>query len=136
MSAITVNEGKLCIIKLQEVTSVKEGLEEVRGALLDFTTKQEMEDNLQSFILVDLSAFNIINSNIIGVFGSIVMNPKVQLLALCGVQPPVKDILEKFGVIKNIHIDRQELAADLQQNLRKVVLFDTTQSALISLNPD
>lgn len=136
MSAITVNEGKLCIIKLQEVTSVKEGLEEVRGALLDFTTKQEMEDNLQSFILVDLSAFNIINSNIIGVFGSIVMNPKVQLLALCGVQPPVKEILEKFGVIKNIHIDRQELAADLQQNLRKVVLFDTTQSALISLNPD
>lgn len=136
MSSITVSEGKLCIIKVKEISSVKQGLEEIRSVLVDFTTRQEVDDSQNSYILVDLSSFNIINSNIIGIFGSIVMNPKVQLLALCGVQPPVKEILEKFGVINNVHADQQNLAPDLQRNLKKVILFETTEDALLSLNPD
>lgn len=135
MSSISVSEGRICIINSKEVSTVKAGLEDIRSALIDFTTSQEAEGGLDSYILIDLSAFNIINSSIIGIFGSLVMNPKIQLLALCGVQPSVKEVLEKFGVINNGSASPQPLASDLQKNLQKVHLFDSTNDALISLNP-
>lgn len=136
MGAISVSQGRLCIIKAAEINSVKEGLEEVRTALLDFTTSGEAEGSLDSYIILDLTSFNIINSSLIGILGSIVMNQKIQLLALCGVQPSVKEILEKFGVINNGDSSQPNIAADLRQNLQKVMLFDEVNDALISLNPD
>lgn len=135
MSNISVSEGRLCIIKTDEMASVKEGLDDIRSALIDYTTSRDTEGALHSYILIDLSSFNFINSSIIGIFGSIVMNPKIQLLALCGVQQSVRQILQKFGVINDRSGSQQKLASDLQQNLRKVMLFETLEDALMSLNP-
>lgn len=135
MSTISVSEGRLCIIKTKEIASVKEGLNDIRSALIDFTTNSDKHVSLDSYILIDLSEFNIINSSVIGIFGSIVMNPKIQLLGLCGVQQSVKEILHKFGVINTTTSSQQSLASDLQKNLQKVHLFSTLEDALISLNP-
>jgi len=45
MSAISVSEGRICIIKVSELTSVKEGLDQIRNALIDFTTSDKVQDS-------------------------------------------------------------------------------------------
>lgn len=136
MTAITVSDGRVCIIKAAEITSVKEGLEAIKNALIDFTTSDKVQDSsLDTFLFVDLSPFNIINSSLIGIFGSIIMDKKIQLLGLCGIQPSVKDILKRFGVISEDGLGKDFASDKIKENLSKVIVFDTIDDGLTCLNP-
>ncbi len=136
MSAISVSEGRVCIIKVSEITSVKEGLDHVKNALIDFTTSERVQDSsLDTFIFLDLSPFNIINSSLIGILGSIIMDPKIQLLALCGVQPSVADILKRFGVVSEEGKKRVYSSTKIKNNLSKVFTFNSIEEGLVCLNP-
>ncbi len=136
MTEITVSDGRVCIVKAGEVTSVKEGLEAMKNALSDFVTSENVQkSNLGTFIFVDLSDFNIINSSLIGVFGSLIMDEKINLLGLCGVQPSVEDILRRFGVISDDQGNTQFATEQVRENLGKVSTFKTIEEGLGFLNP-
>ena len=136
MSSLSVNEGRVCIIKVNELTSVKDGLEQIKNALVDFTTCDRVRDSrLDTYIFIDLSRFNIINSSLIGVLGSIIMDPKIQLLALCGLQPSVADILMRFGVLSNKSQPNNQASSEIKENLSKVFTFNSIEEGLVCLNP-
>ncbi|MDK9707766.1 MAG: STAS domain-containing protein [Desulforhopalus sp.] len=136
MSGISVSEGRVCIIKVNEMTSVKEGLDQIKNSLIDFTTSAKVQDSaLDTYIFLDLSPFNIINSSLIGILGSIIMDPKIQLLALCGVQPSVADILKRFGVVSEEGRKRTYTSKKIKENLSKVFTFNSIEEGLACLNP-
>lgn len=136
MSGISVSEGRVCIIKVNEMTSVKEGLDQIKNSLIDFTTSTKVQDSaLDTYIFLDLSPFNIINSSLIGILGSIIMDPKIQLLALCGVQPSVADILKRFGVVSEEGKKRTYSSKKIKENLSKVFTFNSIEEGLACLNP-
>ena len=136
MTEITVSDGRVCIIKATDVTSVKEGLEALKNALSDFATSDRVqESDLDTFLFVDLSSFNIINSSLIGIFGSLIMDKKVNMLALCGIQPSVEDILKRFGVISNDGLENDFSTPQVRENLSKVVVFDSIGQGLQFLDP-
>lgn len=136
MGQISISEGRVCIVKMSEMSTVKEGLEQIKNALIDFTTSDKVQGSkLDTYIFVDLSPFNIINSSLIGILGSIIMDPKIQLLALCGVQPPVSDILKRFGVISGDNKNRNFASAEIKDNLSKVFTFNSIEDGLVCLNP-
>ncbi|MCP4296872.1 MAG: STAS domain-containing protein [Proteobacteria bacterium] len=135
MSVISISEGRLCIIKAKEINTVKDGLEKIKSALADFTSKTEMEGKLDSYIFIDFSPFNIINSSVVGVLGSVALDPRIKLIGLCGLQPSVKDILERFGVIHLSNQPEQTIHSELQDNLRKIKVFESIEDGLVQLNP-
>ncbi|MCP3888790.1 MAG: hypothetical protein GY702_07925 [Desulfobulbaceae bacterium] len=135
MSVISISEGRLCIIKAKEINTVKDGLEKIKSALADFTCKTEMEGKLDSYIFIDFSPFNIINSSVVGVLGSVALDPRIKLIGLCGLQPSVKDILERFGVIHLSNQPEQTIHSELQDNLRKIKVFESIEDGLVQLNP-
>lgn len=136
MGNISIREGRVCIIKTEDLTSVKEGMDQIKKALIDCTHVEGSEaSRLDTFLFVDLSMFNIINSSVIGVFGSILMNPTIQMLGLCGLQPPVKEILTKFGVLKDSGSDEFIAHDDVRNNMNKVVTFDSIEQGLVYLSP-
>ena len=137
MTEIRVSDGRVCIIKAGELDSVKEGLEAMKKVLIDFTTSDRVqESNLDTFLFVDLSPFNIINSSLIGIFGSIIMDRKIQLLGLCGLQPAVEDILKRFGVITEGGVGKAFASDKIKSTLSKVMVFKTMEEGLACLNPD
>jgi anti-anti-sigma regulatory factor len=137
MTEIRVSDGRVCIIKAGELDSVKEGLEAMKKVLIDFTTSDRVqESNLDTFLFVDLSPFNIINSSLIGIFGSIIMDRKIQLLGLCGLQPAVEDILKRFGVITEGGVGKAFASDKIKNNLSKVMVFKTMEEGLACLNPE
>ena len=136
MGQLSVSEGRVCIIKVGEMNTVKEGLEQIKNALIDFSTSDKVQDSkLDTYIFVDLTPFNIINSSLIGILGSIIMDPKIQFLALCGVQPSVADILRRFGVITDEGQPRVYTSSEIKNNLSKVFTFNTVEEGLMCLNP-
>lgn len=136
MTEIRVSDGRVCIIKAGELDSVKEGLEAMKKVLIDFTTSDRVqESNLDTFLFVDLSPFNIINSSLIGIFGSIIMDQKIQLLGLCGLQPAVEDILKRFGVITEGGVGKAFASDKIKNNLSKVMVFRTMGEGLACLDP-
>lgn len=136
MGKISVREGRVCIIKTDELTTVKEGLDQMKSAIIDCTNSGDADQSsLDTFLFVDLSLFNIINSSVIGVLGSVLMNPRIRMLGLCGVQPPVEDILKRFGVL-NPDAANDFVAHDLlKSNMSKVVTFESIEQGLGRLNP-
>jgi anti-anti-sigma regulatory factor len=136
MSGVYVSEGRVCIIKVGEIVSVKESLDQVKNILIDITTNEHVQNSsLDTYIFLDLSPFNIINSSLIGILGSIIMDPKVQLLALCGIQPSVADILKRFGVISEEGQKRTYSSTKIKNNISKVFTFKNIEDGLVCLNP-
>ncbi|BHH83152.1 hypothetical protein [Desulforhopalus sp. 52FAK] len=136
MGKVSVREGRVCIIKTDELTTVKEGLDQMKTAIIECTASEGNDHStLDTFVFVDLSLFNIINSSVIGVLGSVLMNPRIRMLGLCGVQPPVVDILTRFGVIAP-EVPNDFIAHDeLKGGMSKVMTFDTIEHGLGCLNP-
>jgi len=136
MGKISVRKGRVCIIKTDELTTVKEGLDQMKTAIIECTaTEGNEQSKLDTFVFVDLSLFNIINSSVIGVLGSVLMNPSIRMLGLCGVQPPVADILKRFGVLSPEEPNDFVTHKELQGGVDKVVTFDTIEHGLGCLNP-
>lgn len=136
MGKISVSEGRVCIIKTDELTTVREGLDQIKTAIIDCTAGAKSDSsNIDTFLFVDLSLFNIINSSVIGVLGSVLMNPNIRLIGLCGVQPPVRDILTRFGVLTPEKGDGFVAHEELKNNMSKVVTYETVEQGLSCLNP-
>ena len=136
MGKISVSEGRVCIIKTDELTTVREGLDQIKTAIIDCTAgDKNNSSNIDTFLFIDLSLFNIINSSVIGVLGSVLMNPRIRLIGLCGVQPPVRDILTRFGVLSPEKGDDFVSHEVLKNNMSKVVTFETVEQGLGRLDP-
>ena len=135
MGKISVREGRVCIIKTDELTTVKESLDQMKTAIIECTTEGNDQSKLDTFVFVDLSLFNIINSSVIGVLGSVLMNPSIRMLGLCGVQPPVEDILTRFGVLSPNVPNDFVAHGELKGGMSKVKTFDTIEHGLGCLNP-
>ncbi|MFT5728203.1 MAG: anti-anti-sigma regulatory factor [Desulforhopalus sp.] len=136
MGKISVSEGRVCIIKTDELTTVREGLDQIKTAIIDCTAgDKNNSSNIDTFLFIDLSLFNIINSSVIGVLGSVLMNPRIRLIGLCGVQPPVRDILTRFGVLSPEKVDGFVSHEVLKNNMSKVVTFETVEQGLGRLDP-
>lgn len=136
MGSVAVIEGRLCIIKVRDMLSVKQGLEQMKNALIDLTTSERLaNEGLDTYIFLDLSPFNIINSSLIGILGSIIMDPHIRLLALCGVQPSVADILKRFGIVAESREQRLRIGGKVTNNLAKVYTFNSVEEGLVCLNP-
>ncbi len=134
MNRVSVREGKLCIVRATEITTVKEGLEELKKTLID--AADQPENRLDSYIFIDFSAFNVINSSMIGVIGSIALMEHVRHLGLCGLRPSVKDILCRFGVIpRTENCKPLEASSDsqLKKDLQKVRAYPTVEDGLMTL---
>ena len=136
MGKISVSEGRVCIIKTDELTTVREGLDQIKTAIIDCTAgDKNNSSNIDTFLFIDLSLFNIINSSVIGVLGSVLMNPRIRLIGLCGVQPPVRDILTRSGVLSPEKGDDFVSHEVLKNNMSKVVTFETVEQGLGRLDP-
>lgn len=102
MAHVTVSDGRVCIVNVSSLSSTREGLELLKESIIKLTTDNKAaQSGLDTFLFIDLSPFTVINSNLIGIFGSLVMDDKIKILGLCGVQHSVLDILKRFGVISN-----------------------------------
>jgi hypothetical protein len=136
MSEITVYDGRVCIIKLTELSTEKEDLKIIINTLVDFTTSTRIqESDLDTYVFVDLSPFHSISSSLIGIFGSIIMDRKIQLLGLCNAQPAVLEILKRFGVISDDGLGKASSSRRIRENISKVISFHSIEDGLISLNP-
>jgi hypothetical protein len=136
MAEITVCDGRVSIIKLTELSDENENLEVLKNTLLDFTTSSRFhESDIDTFLFVDLSPFHSISSSLIGIFGSIIMNPKIQLLGLCNAQSEVLEILKRFGVVTDDGSAMSFASEKIKRNIRKVIAFPSVEDGLISLNP-
>lgn len=136
MGEISVSEGRVCIVKISDASSTKSDLEKIKNALIDFTTSTEVQNSdLDAYVFVDLSPFNVINSSLVGILGSMIMDPKIQLLALCGLRPSVKDILKRFSVIADDSGSRKFASEEIQNNISKVFTFNSIEEGLVCLNP-
>jgi hypothetical protein len=135
MAELIVCDGRVCIIKLTELSTEKEDQETLKNALIDFTTSTRVnESDLDIFLFVDLSPFRSINSSLIGIFGSVIMDKKVQLLGLCNAQPAVLDILKRIGVISDDGMGKNFATNRIIDNIGKIVPFHSIEDGLISLN--
>lgn len=134
MAHITVHEGRVCIIKIQDSTTMRDGLEILKKTITEITDKSKSYPGLKTLLFIDLSKFTVINSNLIGVFGTLIMDQNIKLIGLCGIQHSVLDILKRFGVIneKNNRILSLE---SLGTNVDKVISFKTIDDGLLFLNP-
>ena len=136
MGKISVREGRVCIIKIEELTSIKEALEQLKNTIIECVNADENDPKrLDTFVFVDLSLFTSINSSVIGVLGSVLMNPRIRLLGLCGVQPSVADILTRFGVLTSTSTRDFVAHGALKDNMSKVLTFTTVEQGLCCLNP-
>ncbi len=102
MAHVTINDGRVCVVKVSSLSSTREGLELLKETIIKLTTNSKgAKSGLDTFLFIDLSPFTVINSNLIGIFGSLVMDDNIKVLGLCGVQHSVLDILKRFGVVSN-----------------------------------
>lgn len=136
MGKISVREGRVCIIKIDELTNIKEAQDQLKNTIIEYVCADENDcKRLDTFLFVDLSLFNIINSSVIGVLGSVLMNPNIRLLGLCGVQPSVADLLTRFGVLTSASTPDFVAHEALKNNMSKVLTFATVEQGLCCLNP-
>lgn len=135
MAHVTVSDGRVCVIKVSGISSTREGLEILKNTIVDLTTKAGPAKSQQdTFLLIDLSPFTVINSNLIGVFGSIVMDDNIKLLGLCGVQHSVSDILKRFGVLSETGSKGKKDIKNATKT-EKVIAFRTIEEGLAFLAP-
>ncbi|THB79303.1 MAG: hypothetical protein D6B25_01905 [Desulfobulbaceae bacterium] len=136
MSEIMVSDGRVGVIKAIDVTNVRQGLESIKNALIDYTTSEQVqESNLDTFLFVDLSPFNTISSSLVGILGSVIMDRKIQLLGLCAIQPTVLEVLTRFGVLTEDGTATDFASKEIKDNIGKVVAYDSIEQGLASLNP-
>lgn len=136
MGKISVREGRVCIIKIDELTNIKEALDQLKNTIIECVTADENDcRRLDTFLFVDLSLFTIVNSGVISVLGSVLMNPRVRLLGLCGVQPSVADILTRFGLLASASTHDVVAHEALKNNRSKVVTFASVEQGLCCLTP-
>ena len=106
----------------------------MKNALLDLVNSQEIQESpFVNYIFLNLQPFNIINSTLIGAIGSAIMDDKVQMVGLCGVQPTVLELLQRFGVTSNDNIPRDFSSRKIQDNFDKTIIFDSVRDGLASL---
>ncbi len=134
MSNISVNTGFIGVIQVESAENQKNNMEEMKDALLDFVNSKEIQEgHFDAYIFLDLKPFNIINSSLIGALGSAIMDKKVQLLGLCGVQPTVLELLQRFGVVANDNQPNDFSSREIQDNFDKTFIFDSVREGLASL---
>ncbi len=134
MSDVQVRHGNICILKTEITRSLKEAIEELKDTLLDLINGPQVQDNpADALLFLDLTPFTIINSGLIGAIGSAIMNDKVQMLALCNVQPTVRDLLYRFGVISTDGLSNDFNSPEIQKNYSKIAVFDSVAAGLGSL---
>lgn len=134
MSDVQIRYGYICILESKITTSLKEAVEAFKDAIIDLVNGPRIQDNpFDAYILLDLTPFTIINSSLIGAIGSAIMNDKVQMLALCNVQPTVLDLLQRFGVISEDGFAKDFSSPEIQENYSKVAVFDSVAEGLCSL---
>lgn len=136
MTEIKISDGRVCIIKVMKLEAIRDGLETMKTTLLDFiTSNKRRESDLDTYLFVDLTRFNIINSSLIGILGSIIMDRNIRLLCLCNLQPAVADILKRFGVIDESGGGKEFPGDPDQEHVNKVLVFDSLEAGLACLIP-
>ena len=134
MSNITVSTGYVSIIGIDEEINKKAGMEEMKNALLDLVNSPEIQESpFANYIFLDLQPFHIINSTLIGAIGSVIMDDRVQMVGLCGVQPAVMELLQRFGVTSDNNVPKDFSSIAIQENFDKTILFDSLRDGLASL---
>jgi len=134
MSNIAVSTGYVSIIEIDDEGNRKSGMEEMKNALLDLVNSPEIQEGpFVNYIFLNLQPFHIINSTLIGAIGSAIMDDKVQMIGLCGVQPAVVELLQRFGVTSSDNIPKDFSSREIQENFDKTILFDSVRDGLASL---
>lgn len=140
MTYITMSDSRVTIIRATEFKSIKDGLDDLKNALhLLSTNENHPQLEIDRLLFLDLSGFNIISSQLIGMFGALIIDKKISVLALCGLQPTVQDILIRYGIISTA-VTAEELATSdpvtqLHDNLGRIVTFASVEEGLASLIP-
>lgn len=130
MAHVTVSDGRVCIVKVSSLSSTREGLELLKESIIKLTTDSKAtKSGLDTFLFIDLSTFTVINSNLIGIFGSLVMDDNIKILGLCGVQHSVLDILKRFGVISSQSSNASPTLKSTS-NTDKVIPFRSVEDGL------
>ncbi|MBB5346453.1 hypothetical protein JWG42_00080 [Desulfoprunum benzoelyticum] len=136
MAEIKISNGRVCIVKVVKLEAIKDGLETMKSTLIDFiASSRRQESDLDTYLFVDLARFNRINSTLIGIFGSIIMDRNIRLLCLCNLQPAVEDILKRFGVINESGGGKEFPGEPDQEHVNKVLVFDSLEAGLACLIP-
>jgi len=136
MAEITIIEGRVCIVKAEAGGPVKEIIEALKNALVDVSDEAANRGcGLDTSLFIDLTPLNIINSSLIGLMGSLIMNENIQLLCLCGLQPMVRDLLKRFGLITEDGRAPAGATPEIQANFGKIMLCDTIAEGLARLSP-
>lgn len=134
MNDVQIRYGYVCILEANISRTLKEAIEEFKDAMIDLINGPQIQDNpFATYLFLDLAPFTIINSSLIGVMGSAIMNDKVQMLALCNVQPTVLDLLRRFGVVSEDGQPKDFSSPEIQENYNKVAIFDSVAAGLSSL---
>lgn len=134
MSNISISTGYVSIIAIDSGGNKKAGMEEMKNALLDIVNSQEIQEgSFANYIFLDLRPFHIINSTLIGAIGSAIMDDKVQMVGLCGVQPAVIELLQRFGVTSYDNVPKDFSSREIQDNFDKTMLFDSVRDGLATL---
>jgi hypothetical protein len=134
MNNVQIRYGSICILDTDVTQSLKETIEEFKNKLIDFINSPEVQNNpFDAYLFLDLTPFSIINSTLIGAIGSTIMNDKVQMLALCNVQPTVLDLFHRFGVISDDGLPKDFSSPEIKGNYSKVKIFDSVAAGLSSL---
>jgi len=136
MAEITIIEGRVCIIKAEAGGPVKEIIEALKNALVEVgDDAANRGGGLDTSLFVDLTPLNIINSSLIGLMGSLIMNENIQLLCLCGLQPMVRDLLKRFGLSTEDGRAPAGATPEIQANFGKILICDTIAEGLARLSP-
>lgn len=124
MSTVTVNEGRVCIVRVAPSGSNRDSIDDLYNVLSNILADSKKKNSQDLFIFIDLASFTVVNSSLIGLFGSIIMDKEIKLLGLCGLQVSVLDILQRFGIIEE---------KPSTEATEKVKHFKTLEAGLSSL---
>lgn len=135
-----MSDCRVTIIRASGFESIRDGIEEMKNALHLFSANgNQHQPEIDSFLFLDLSGFNIISSQLIGLFCSLIVDKRISVLALCGLQPSVQDILKRYKMISTKQATDENSSTNtntqLQGELGKIVTFSTVEEGLASLIP-
>jgi len=136
MAEINIIEGRVCIVKAESGGPVKDIIEALKSALVEISDEASSRAcGLDTSLFIDFSPLNVVSSSLIGLLGSLIMDENIQLVCLCGVQPMVRDLLKRFGLITEDSQPPAGATPEIQANFGKIMLCDSIGEGLARLSP-
>lgn len=126
-------KGFLIVLGLDvKESNAREEIRILRENMVKLTTDMDLlKREKEVFILINMSPFNVVSSTFFGDIGAILDVDQIKMMGLCGMQPTVKKIAMRMGVIEGESLGVP--TPNIEENLYKIKAFESISEGFASL---